>query len=272
MKKHLRIFLAYLCALLCCALLAGCTPDAARGAQPQNSTAPAAQQSSLVAFSSWHKTSARPVTTIFCTPVTLNTPSIFCLCTIFPENAAPRFVRKRAAPIRMRHAMHTYKPLLWARPGALYTICPRYFTDQADESGLADFVAMDASGQNRHTLSTVSDNWDFFGIGQTIPVRLLGGRIRAHLAGRWHQRPTCFAMHAQRLQLWGKWPVYGTAVCHGAVGQATPVWNTLRLACSLSRRAYTPLGIVPGGDFSAVFRQRAAGRHAVLYLTVQTAP
>lgn len=51
MKKHLRIFLAYLCALLCCALLAGCTLTRP-GAQPQSSTAPAAQQSSLVAFSS----------------------------------------------------------------------------------------------------------------------------------------------------------------------------------------------------------------------------
>ena len=51
MKKHLRIFLACLCTLLCCALLAGCTL-ALPGAQPQSSTAPAAQQSSLVAFSS----------------------------------------------------------------------------------------------------------------------------------------------------------------------------------------------------------------------------
>ena len=50
-KKHLRIFLAYLCSLLCCALLAGCTLTLP-GAQPQSSTAPAAQQSSLVAFSS----------------------------------------------------------------------------------------------------------------------------------------------------------------------------------------------------------------------------
>lgn len=163
MKKHLRIFLAYLCSLLCCALLAGCTLTLP-GAQPQSSTAPAAQQSSLT----WLAAGV---------PCAVNEAGYYNI--LVPNNGALRLLSLYDFSAKQHRILcdkegcpHTdescgaYLPALslTAGPGAVYAMCPRYLTDAADESGLADFVAMDAGGQNRRTLSAVSDGWDFFGI------------------------------------------------------------------------------------------------------------
>ena len=163
MKKHLRIFLAYLCSLLCCALLAGCTLTLP-GAQPQSSTAPAAQQSSLVAFSSLAQNiSEAGYYNILYTGDAEHTIYLLSLYDFSAKQHRILCDKEGCAHADETCDAYLQASTLVARPGAVYAMCPRYLTDAADESGLADFVAMDENGQNRHTLSTISDNWTFTG-------------------------------------------------------------------------------------------------------------
>lgn len=163
MKKHLRIFLACLCTLLCCALLAGCTLTLP-GAQPQSSTAPAAQQSSLVAFSSLAQNISEAG--YYNILYTGDAEHTIYLLSLYDFSAKQhRILCEKEGCTHTDGTCDAYlqASTLVARPGALYAICPRYFIDPADESGLADFVAMDENGQNHRTLSTISDNWTFTG-------------------------------------------------------------------------------------------------------------
>ena len=160
--KHFLRPAALFCTALCCLALAGCRAPMP-GAQPQSTATPAAQQSSLT----WLAAGV---------PCAVNEAGYYNI--LVPNNGALRLLSLYDFSAKQHRILcdkegcpHTdescgaYLPALslTAGPGAVYAMCPRYLTDAADESGLADFVAMDENGQNRHTLSTISDNWTFTG-------------------------------------------------------------------------------------------------------------
>ena len=248
MKKHLRIFLAYLCALLCCALLAGCTLTRP-GAQPQSSTAPAAQQSSLVAFSSLAQNiSEAGYYNILYTGDTEHT--IYLLSLYDFSEMQHRVLCEKEGCTHTDETCDAYlqASTLVARPGALYTICPRYFTDQADESGLADFVAMDENGQNRHTLSTISDNWTFTGADEQYLYGFCEdafGRISLS-----DGTETYLLRNArEKFLFWGKIAgVWDGQFVTVQWGDDTRV-DAIEIGLLSPEGAYTALGTVPAGRF-----------------------
>lgn len=247
MKKHLRIFLAYLCALLCCALLAGCTLTRP-GAQPQSSTAPAAQQSSLT----WLAAGV---------PCAVNEAGYYNI--LVPNNGALRLLSLYDFSAKQHRILcdkegcpHTdescgaYLPALslTAGPGAVYAMCPRYLTDAADESGLADFVAMDAGGQNRRTLSAVSDGWDFFGIDKQYLYGFCEDAFgRISLADG---TETYLLRNARSaFWLWGKVAgVWNGQFVTVQWGDDTRV-DAIEIGLLSPEGAYTALGTVPAGRF-----------------------
>lgn len=248
MKKHLRIFLAYLCALLCCALLAGCTLTRP-GAQPQSSTAPAAQQSSLVAFSSLAQNiSEAGYYNILYTGDAEHT--IYLLSLYDFSEMQHRVLCEKEGCTHTDETCDAYlqASTLVARPGALYTICPRYFIDPADESGLADFVAMDENGQNRHTLSTISDNWTFTGADEQYLYGFCEdafGRISLS-----DGTETYLLRNArEKFLFWGKiagvWDGQFVTVHWGNDTRVEDV----EIGLLSPEGAYTLLGIVPQGTF-----------------------
>lgn len=248
MKKHLRIFLAYLCALLCCALLAGCTLTLP-GAQPQSSTAPAAQQSSLVAFSSLAQNiSEAGYYNILYTGDAEHT--IYLLSLYDFSEMQHRVLCEKEGCTHTDETCDAYlqASTLVARPGALYTICPRYFTDQADESGLADFVAMDENGQNRHTLSTISDNWTFTGADEQYLYGFCEdafGRISLS-----DGTETYLLRNArEKFLFWGKIAgVWDGQFVTVQWGDDTRV-DAIEIGLLSPEGAYTALGTVPAGCF-----------------------
>ena len=248
MKKHLRIFLAYLCALLCCALLAGCTLTLP-GAQPQSSTAPAAQQSSLVAFSSLAQNiSEAGYYNILYTGDAEHT--IYLLSLYDFSEMQHRVLCEKEGCTHTDETCDAYlqASTLVARPGALYTICPRYFTDQADESGLADFVAMDENGQNRHTLSTISDNWTFTGADEQYLYGFCEdafGRISLS-----DGTETYLLRNArEKFLFWGKLAgVWDGQFVTVHWGNDTRV-DAIEIGLLSPEGAYTALGTVPAGRF-----------------------
>lgn len=247
MKKHLRIFLACLCALLCCALLAGCTLTLP-GAQPQSSTAPAAQQSSLT----WLAAGV---------PCAVNEAGYYNI--LVPNNGALRLLSLYDFSAKQHRILcdkegcpHTdescgaYLPALslTAGPGAVYAMCPRYLTDAADESGLADFVAMDAGGQNRRTLSAVSDGWDFFGIDKQYLYGFCEDAFgRISLADG---TETYLLRNARSaFWLWGKVAgVWNGQFVTVQWGDDTRV-DAIEIGLLSPEGAYTALGTVPAGRF-----------------------
>lgn len=248
MKKHLRIFLAYLCALLCCALLAGCTLTRP-GAQPQSSTAPAAQQSSLVAFSSLAQNiSEAGYYNILYTGDAEHT--IYLLSLYDFSEMQHRVLCEKEGCTHTDETCDAYlqASTLVARPGALYTICPRYFTDPADESGLADFVAMDENGQNRHTLSTISDNWTFTGADEQYLYGFCEdafGRISLS-----DGTETYLLRNArEKFLFWGKIAgVWDGQFVTVHWGNDTRV-DAIEIGLLSPEGAYTALGTVPAGRF-----------------------
>lgn len=248
MKKHLRIFLACLCALLCCALLAGCTLTLP-GAQPQSSTAPAAQQSSLVAFSSLAQNISEAG--YYNILYTGDAEHTIYLLSLYDFSAKQhRILCDKEGCTHTDETCDAYlqASTLVARPGALYTICPRYFTDQADESGLADFVAMDAGGQNRRTLSAVSDGWDFFGIDKQYLYGFCEDAFgRISLADG---TETYLLRNARSaFWLWGKVAgVWNGQFVTVQWGDDTRV-DAIEIGLLSPEGAYTALGTVPAGRF-----------------------
>lgn len=248
MKKHLRIFLAYLCALLCCALLAGCTLTRP-GAQPQSSTAPAAQQSSLVAFSSLAQNiSEAGYYNILYTGDAEHT--IYLLSLYDFSEMQHRVLCEKEGCTHTDETCDAYlqASTLVARPGALYTICPRYFIDPADESGLADFVAMDENGQNRHTLSTISDNWTFTGADEQYLYGFCEdafGRISLS-----DGTETYLLRNArEKFLFWGKIAgVWDGQFVTVHWGNDTRV-DAIEIGLLSPEGAYTALGTVPAGRF-----------------------
>lgn len=248
MKKHLRIFLAYLCALLCCALLAGCTLTRP-GAQPQSSTAPAAQQSSLVAFSSLAQNiSEAGYYNILYTGDAEHT--IYLLSLYDFSEMQHRVLCEKEGCTHTDETCDAYlqASTLVARPGALYTICPRYFIDPADESGLADFVAMDENGQNRHTLSTISDNWTFTGADEQYLYGFCEdafGRISLS-----DGTETYLLRNArEKFLFWGKIAgVWDGQFVTVQWGDDTRV-DAIEIGLLSPEGAYTALGTVPAGCF-----------------------
>lgn len=137
---------------------------------------------------------------------------------------------------------------LVARPGALYTICPRYFIDPADESGLADFVAMDENGQNRHTLSTISDNWTFTGADEQYLYGFCEdafGRISLS-----DGTETYLLRNArEKFLFWGKIAgVWDGQFVTVHWGNDTRV-DAIEIGLLSPEGAYTALGTVPAGRF-----------------------
>lgn len=248
MKKHLRIFLAYLCALLCCALLAGCTLTLP-GAQPQSSTAPAAQQSSLVAFSSLAQNiSEAGYYNILYTGDAEHTIYLLSLYDFSAKQHRVLCEKEGCTHTDETCDAYLQASTLVARPGALYTICPRYFTDQADESGLADFVAMDENGQNRHTLSTISDNWTFTGADEQYLYGFCEdafGRISLS-----DGTETYLLRNArEKFLFWGKIAgVWNGQFVTVHWGNDTRV-EDVEIGLLSPEGAYTLLGIVPQGTF-----------------------
>ncbi len=248
MKKHLRIFLAYLCALLCCALLAGCTLTRP-SAQPQSSTAPAAQQSSLVAFSSLAQNiSEAGYYNILYTGDAEHT--IYLLSLYDFSEMQHRVLCEKEGCTHTDETCDAYlqASTLVARPGALYTICPRYFIDPADESGLADFVAMDENGQNRHTLSTISDNWTFTGADEQYLYGFCEdafGRISLS-----DGTETYLLRNArEKFLFWGKIAgVWDGQFVTVHWGNDTRV-DAIEIGLLSPEGAYTALGTVPAGRF-----------------------
>lgn len=247
MKKHLRIFLAYLCALLCCALLAGCTLTLP-GAQPQSTATPTAQQSSLT----WLAAGV---------PCAVNEAGYYNI--LVPNNGALRLLSLYDFSAKQHRILcdkegcpHTdescgaYLPALslTAGPGAVYAMCPRYLTDAADESGLADFVAMDAGGQNRRTLSAVSDGWDFFGIDKQYLYGFCEDAFgRISLADG---TETYLLRNARSaFWLWGKVAgVWNGQFVTVQWGDDTRV-DAIEIGLLSPEGAYTALGTVPAGRF-----------------------
>lgn len=248
MKKHLRIFLACLCALLCCALLAGCTLTLP-GAQPQSSTAPAAQQSSLVAFSSLAQNISEAG--YYNILYTGDAEHTIYLLSLYDFSAKQhRILCDKEGCTHTDETCDAYlqASTLVARPGALYTICPRYFIDPADESGLADFVAMDENGQNRHTLSTISDNWTFTGADEQYLYGFCEdafGRISLS-----DGTETYLLRNArEKFLFWGKIAgVWDGQFVTVQWGDDTRV-DAIEIGLLSPEGAYTALGTVPAGCF-----------------------
>lgn len=248
MKKHLRIFLAYLCALLCCALLAGCTLTRP-SAQPQSSTAPAAQQSSLVAFSSLAQNiSEAGYYNILYTGDAEHT--IYLLSLYDFSEMQHRVLCEKEGCTHTDETCDAYlqASTLVARPGAVYAMCPRYLTDAADESGLADFVAMDENGQNRHTLSTISDNWTFTGADEQYLYGFCEdafGRISLS-----DGTETYLLRNArEKFLFWGKIAgVWDGQFVTVQWGDDTRV-DAIEIGLLSPEGAYTALGTVPAGCF-----------------------
>ena len=162
MMKHFLRPAALFCTVLCCLALAGCSPSAP-GAQPGSTAAPATQQSSLT----WLPAGiACAVSEAGYYDILISSNGTLRLLALYDFSAKQHRILcdKEGCP-HTDESCGAYLPALFltARPGAVYALCPRYLAEGTDESGLADFVAMDAGGQNRRTLSAVSDSWTFIG-------------------------------------------------------------------------------------------------------------
>ncbi|MBS6865618.1 MAG: hypothetical protein KH196_07965 [Oscillospiraceae bacterium] len=162
MMKHFLRPAALFCTVLCCLALAGCSPSAP-GAQPGSTAAPVTQQSSLT----WLPAGiACAVSEAGYYDILISSNGTLRLLALYDFSAKQHRILcdKEGCP-HTDESCGAYLPALFltARPGAVYALCPRYLAEGTDESGLADFVAMDAGGQNRRTLSAVSDSWTFIG-------------------------------------------------------------------------------------------------------------
>ena len=247
MMKHFLRPAALFCTALCCLALAGCRAPMP-GAQPQSTATPAAQQSSLT----WLAAGV---------PCAVNEAGYYNI--LVPNNGALRLLSLYDFSAKQHRILcdkegcpHTdescgaYLPALslTAGPGAVYAMCPRYLTDAADESGLADFVAMDAGGQNRRTLSAVSDGWDFFGIDEQYLYGFCEDAFgRISLADG---TETYLLRNARSaFWLWGKVAgVWNGQFVTVQWGDDTRV-DAIEIGLLSPVGAYTALGTVPAGRF-----------------------
>lgn len=245
--KHFLRPAALFCTALCCLALAGCRAPMP-GAQPQSTATPAAQQSSLT----WLAAGV---------PCAVNEAGYYNI--LVPNNGALRLLSLYDFSAKQHRILcdkegcpHTdescgaYLPALslTAGPGAVYAMCPRYLTDAADESGLADFVAMDAGGQNRRTLSAVSDGWDFFGIDEQYLYGFCEDAFgRISLADG---TETYLLRNARSaFWLWGKVAgVWNGQFVTVQWGDDTRV-DAIEIGLLSPEGAYTALGTVPAGRF-----------------------
>lgn len=245
--KHFLRPAALFCTALCCLALAGCRAPMP-GAQPQSTATPTAQQSSLT----WLAAGV---------PCAVNEAGYYNI--LVPNNGALRLLSLYDFSAKQHRILcdkegcpHTdescgaYLPALslTAGPGAVYAMCPRYLTDAADESGLADFVAMDAGGQNRRTLSAVSDGWDFFGIDKQYLYGFCEDAFgRISLADG---TETYLLRNARSaFWLWGKVAgVWNGQFVTVQWGDDTRV-DAIEIGLLSPEGAYTALGTVPAGRF-----------------------